>query len=218
MKNSPYTEDELLKIASKFKKHLKEHFATISNACPDLNQEFIFRFKALFYELQAHPLEGEIDSTSQDFISHLDNLAYQVRSLFPIFRFYMQKAFPYDSNLWEPYGYCEIEKVVNDYALLRECLEGSVKIIEEKRPELRAANCPEPTLREIESLSKQIRDKHEEMLGFLESIDSKKKIYQNNMNELYTSMKMVHDIASKCFKDNPKLLGQLTFPPKQQIT
>ncbi len=214
MKNSPYSEDEILEIASKFKKNLQNHFAAISNACPDLNQEFIFKFKALFYEVQAHTIEPE-DNTIQNFKLYLDDLANQVRSLFPIFRFYLQKAFPYDSNLWQAYEYCEIEKVISDYGLLCKCLGASAKVIEEKRAELQAANCPDPTLREILSLSQQISDKHEEWLKYLKIKELKKKVYQNNMDELFKSMKMVHKAASKCFQNDPESLKSLTFPPKQ---
>lgn len=216
MKNSPYSEDELLEIASRFKKHLKNHYAAISTACPDLNQEFVSRFKALFYEVQAHAMESE-DISIQNFKIYLEDLANMVRSLFPVFRFYLQKAFPYDSDLWQAYGYCEIEKVVRDYALLRECLDASAKVIEEKRGELRAANCPDPTLREILSLSKQVSDKHEEWLEYLKIKELKKKVYQNNMNELFKSMKRVHKAASECFQNDPKSLESLTFPPKQPV-
>jgi len=214
MKNSPYTEDELLEIASKFKKHLKDHIVAINNVCPDLNQEFIIKFKALFYEAQAHPF-NKGDNPTLDFKRRLEDLANQVRSLFPIFRFYMQKAFPYDSNLWKAYEYCEIEKVVRDYSLLRKCLESSVQIIDEKRSELRAANCPDATLREIEILSNQISEKQEEFLEYYKISELRKKMYENNMNELFNSMKIVDEAASRCFQNDPESLKNLTFPPKE---
>ena len=143
MKNSPYSENELLEIASKFKKHLKDHFSTIKSVCPDLDQEFIFKFKALYYEVHLHSLNLSSDNLHQVFKLELEEFANQVRNLAPIFRFYMNKAFPYDSKLWEEFGYCELEKVVLDYASLRKCLEGVVKLINEKRSELKAVNCPE---------------------------------------------------------------------------
>ncbi len=215
MKNFPYSENELLEIASDFKKHLKDHFDAIKKFCPGLTQEFIYKFKALFYEVQTHPLEPEADPVVKEYEVALDDLASQLNSLFPIFRFYMQKAFPYDSNLWEAYQYCEIEKVMHEYSTLRKCLEGSVKIIDDKRTELRAANCPNPTLNEIVDLSKQISDKHEEYLEYLRNKEFKVKVYQNNLNELFKLMKMVHDAASKCFQNNPEYLKKLTFPPRQ---
>ncbi|HEY3388908.1 MAG TPA: hypothetical protein VGK38_05010 [Prolixibacteraceae bacterium] len=217
MKNSPYSEDELLEIAAKFKRHLKDHFNDLNNVCPDLDQEFIFKFKALFYEVQAHPLEPEVNKTTQDFKLYLEDIGNQVRGLFPIFRFYLQKAFPYDSSLWEAYEYCQIESAVHDYSTLRICLKESVKIIEEKKIELRAANCPDPTLREIESLSKQVNGKYEELLEYQKVKDLKKKVYYNNMNELFKSMKMVDEAASKCYQNNPELLIKLTFPPKHRV-
>ncbi len=217
MNDFPYSENELLEIASDFKKHLKDHFDTIKKFCPGLNQEFLYKFKALFYEVQSHPLEPEADPVVKEFKIALDDLVIQLNSLFPIFRFYMQKAFPYDSNLWEAYQYCEIEKVMLEYSALRKCLESSVKIIDDKRTELRAANCPNPTLNEIICLSKQMSDKHEEYLEYLRNKDFRYKVYQNNLNELFNLMKMIHDAASKCFQNNPEYMKKLTFPPKQTL-
>lgn len=111
-----------------FKKHLKDHFDTIRSVPPGLDKDFIFRFKALYYEVQLHSSNPVADNLNQVFKLKLEEFADQVKSLFPIFRFYMNKAFPYDSKLWEAYGYCEIEKVVLDYSSLRKCLEGSVKL------------------------------------------------------------------------------------------
>jgi len=217
MKNFPYSENELLEIASDFKKNLKDHFDSIKEFCPGLTQEFIYKFKALFYEVQSPPLEPDADPVVKEFKLALDDLSNQVNCLFPIFRFYMQKAFPYASNLWEAYQYSEIEKAMRDYALLRACLEGSVKIIDDKRTELRAANCPNPTLNEIVDLSKQISDKHQAYMEYLRIKDVKHMDYQNNLNELFKLMKMVHDAASKCFKNNPEYLKKLTFPAKQPL-
>lgn len=215
MKNFPYTEKELLEIATYFKKHLKDHFDSIKEFCPGLDQEFIFKFKALFYEVQSPPLEPNADPVVTEFKLTLDDLSNQVNSLFPIFRFYMQKAFPYDSNLWEAYQYCAIEKAMHDYSALQTCLEGSVKIIDDKRTELRAANCPNPTLNEMVDLSKQICDKNEAYQEYLRNKEFRLKAYQNNLNELFKLMKMVHDAASKCFQNNPEYLKKLTFPVKE---
>jgi len=215
MKNFPYSENELLEIASDFKKNLKDHFDSIKEFCPGLNQEFIYKFKALFYEVQSPPLDPTADPVVEEFNLSLDDLSNQVNSLFPIFRFYMQKAFPYDSNLWEAYQYSEIEKAMLDYSALRTCMEGSVKIIEDKRTELRAANCPNPTLNEIVDLSKQLNDKHDEYLEYVRNKEFRFKVYQNKLNELFKLMKMVHDAASKCFKNDPELLKKLTLPTKQ---
>lgn len=215
MKNSPYSENELLEIASKFKKHMKDHFDTIKSVCPDLDKDFIFRFKALYYEVHLHSLNPVDDNLNQVFKLELEEFADQVRNLFPIFRFYMNKAFPYDSKLWEAYGYCEIEKVVLDYSSLHKCLEGSVKLINEKRSELKAANCPEPILDEIIHLSKQIGDTYEEILEHNEKQDVKNKVWQIRLNELFKLMEIVHNAASKCFKNDPESLRYLTFPLKQ---
>jgi len=216
MKNSPYSEIELLEIASKFKKHLKDHFDTIKSVRPDLDQDFIYRFKALYYEAQSHPLP-QGDSLSQVFNLELREFADQIRNLFPIFRFYMNKAFPYDSNLWEAYGYCEMEKVVLDYSSLRNCLEGVVNLINEKRPQLRAANCPDPILDEILHLSQKINEAHEEILEYNEKKEIKNKSSKTRLNELFRLMEIVHNAASKCFQDDPELLKYLTFPPKEQM-
>lgn len=215
MKNFPYSENELLEIAADFKKNLKDHYNSIKEFCPGLTQEFIYKFKALFYEVQSPPLEPDADPVVIEFKHTLDDLSNQVNCLFPIFRFYIQKAFPYASDLWEPYQYGEIEKAMRDYSVLRTCLEGSVKIIEDKRSELRAANCPNPTLNAIVDLSKQLNDIHEEYLEYLQNKENRFKVYQNNLNELFKALKIIHDAASKCFKNDPEFLKKLTFPTKE---
>jgi len=216
MKNSPYSENELLEIASGFKKHLKDHFATIKSVYPGLDQDFIYRFKALYYEVQAHPSELEADRLNQVFSLELKEFADQVRNLFPIFRFYLIKAFPYDSNLWEGFGYCEIEKAVSDYLSLQKCFEVSVRLINEKRAELRAVNCPEPTLDEIVRLSKQVVETHKELQEYLEKKESKNRAYKSRLNELFQLVKIVHEAASECFQNDPESLMHWTLPPNKQ--
>jgi hypothetical protein len=217
MKNAPYTEYELLEIASGFKKHLKDHFASIKSADPNLDQNFIYRFKALYYEIHTHQIDSESDSVSKTLRSELEDFEEQIRGLLPIFRFYLQKAFPYDSNLWEPYGYCEMENMIHDYFSLRKCMERTVKIINEKRNELRAACCPDPILNEIVGLSKQLGFKHEELLEYLEKNEIRNNAYKSRINELFHLMKIVHEAASKCLQKDPETLKYLTFPSKGEI-
>lgn len=217
MNISAYPESELLKIASEFKKHLKDNFPTIKSAYSGLDQGFIYKFKALFYEIQAHPIEPEVDSISHKHKLELEAMASQARKLFLILSFYLQKAFPYDSNIWEAYGYCEMEKVIHDYSKLRICLEVSVQLIQKKRSELRAANCPDSALKEIIGLSERINNKYEEMLNYLEEKETRNKVYHNNLNELFKLMEIVHDAASKSLQDDPESLSHLTFPPKEYI-
>jgi hypothetical protein len=217
VKNAPYTEYELLEIASGFKKHLKDHFASIKSADPSLDQNFIYRFKALYYEIHTHKLTPGDENVTETLKLELKGFVEQIRNLIPIFRFYLQKAFPYNSNLWESYGYCEIEKMISDYSSLRKCLEGSVKLIYEKRTELRAVNCPDSILNEIENLSKQLGLKHEKLLNCLEKNEVRNSAYKTRINELFQLMTIVHEAASKCLNKDPETLKYLTFPAKGQI-
>ena len=185
MKISNYPENELLEIASGFKKHLSGHMTTSKSTQLELDQAVIYKFKALFYEVQAYTLESETDSVTYKYKLDLDAMSDQVRNFFLIFRFYLQKAFPYDSNIWEAYGYCEMEKVIHNYSELRTFLEGSVNLIHEKKTELKAANCPDSTLEEIVELSKQISDEHEELLKYLERKEVRNKAYKNRLEELF---------------------------------
>lgn len=216
MKNFPYSESELLEIASRFKKHLKVHFDAIKSVNPELDQDFIFRFKALYYEAQSHSVLQE-DNLDQVFSLELKEFGDQVRNLFPIFRFYMIKAFPYNSTLWESYGYCELEKVILDFGSLRHCLEGSVKLITDKRAELKAANCPGPTLDEILRLSKKIGEVHEEILEYTEKKEIKCSCSENCLNELFKLMEIVHNTASQYYQNDPESLKYLTFPASEQM-
>jgi hypothetical protein len=214
---SSYPEGELLKIASGFKKHLKANFSTIQSGYSGLDQGFIYKFKALFYEVQAYPTELEEDSIINKYKLDLEALTDQVRNFVLIFRFYLQKAFPYDSKIWEAYGFIEIENVIHDYSSLSTFLKETVKLIEEKRSFLRAANCPHSTLEEIMSLSKLISDENEEMLKHLQRKEMKNKAYQNNLKELFKLMEIIHEAASKSLQDNPESLKHLTFPRNKYI-
>ncbi len=217
MKNSQFTDNEILEIASSFKKHLKSNISTIKNVYPDFDQNFIFKFKALFYEVHRHQSDTGQDKIAQSFITKLSDFADQVRILVPIFRFYMQKAFPYESNLWEAYGYCELESVVREYYSLRKCLEGAVKLINEKRAELRAAKCPDSTLNEIISITKQVATKHQEWMDHLEKKETESIANKMRMKELYQLMQLVSDAASKNLQNGPESLKYFTFPPKEQV-
>ena len=212
MNNYPYSEDELLEIASKFNKHLKSHFDTLKNACPRIDQNFIYRFKALFYEARIHHSSHDKEQITQELKLDLIHLAEGTRSLFLTIRFYIQKAFPYDYKMWEAYEYCEIEKVINDYASLSTCLEGFIKLINEKRHELITANCPEKSMIEIIELSKQINDKHDELTNHLKKIEKSNKTHQTNLNELFHLMEILNETALKCLQDDPETLKLLTFP------
>jgi hypothetical protein len=199
-----------------FKKHLKVHYNAINSVCSEIDQDFIYRFKALYYEVHAHSSTHD-DSINQALNLELKEFGDQIKSLFPIFRFYMNKAFPYDSNLWEAYGYCEIETVIHDYSSLSKCLDGSVKLIKEKRSALRLAKCPDPILDEIVRLSKLVGDANNAMIENLENVEIKNKINKARLNELFKLMKIVHNAASKCFKNDPELLMYLTFPFNEQL-
>lgn len=212
MNNYPYSENELLEIASKFNKHLKGHFDTLKNACPRIDQNFIYRFKALFYEARIHHSSRDKEQNTQELKLDLIHLAERARSLFLTIRFYIQKAFPYDYKMWEAYEYCEIEKVINDYTSLSACLEGFIKLINEKRHELITANCPENSMIEIIELSKQINDKHDELTNHLKKIEKSNKTHQTNLNELFKLMEIVNETALKCLQNEPETLKVLTFP------
>lgn len=217
MNISSYPERELLKIASGFKKHLKDKFPAMRVGSSGLDQSFIYKFKALFYEVQAHPWEPETDNVTNRYKLDLDALSDQVKNFLLIFRFYLQKAFPYDTELCESFGYVELEKVTHDYTQLRLFLDRTINLINDKRAVLKIANCPESTLEEIISLSGQINKAHDEMLNYNQRKEHKNRLYQNNMMELFRLMEIVHDAASKNFKDDPESLKKLTFPPKEYI-
>ena len=217
MNISSYPEGELLKIASGFKKHLKDNFGTITRAYSGLDEGFIYKFKALFYEVQAHPREPETDSVVNKYNLELENLAEQARSFFLIFRFYLQKAFPYESGLCQTYGYVEIEKMIQNYSVLCTFLESTVKLIDEKRPLLLAVNCPDCTLDELISLSTQITKVYEELQKHLQKKEIRNKTYQNNLKELFKLMEIVHEAASKSLQNDPESLRHLTFPSKGYV-
>ena len=217
MNISSYPERELIKIASEFKKHLKNKFPKMKSSSSGIDQGFIYKFKALFYEVQAHPWESEGDSISNKYNLELEALGDQIRNFFPLFRFYLQKAFPYNSDLCEKYGYVQLEMVIHNYDELREFLDSTVNLINDKRFSLKAANCPDCMLDEIINLSAQIKEVHEDYLNYVQKKQIHNQAYQNNMKELFKLMEIVHEAASNNLQDDPESLRHLTFPPKEYI-
>jgi hypothetical protein len=212
-----YPEGDLLKIASQFKKHLKDGIPSIKKMNSGFDEGFVYKFKALFYEVHANPKEPESDNITYQYKLDLESLADQARSFFLIFRFYLQKAFPYDADLCQQYGYIEIEKMVQDYSALRTFLEETVQLINEKGSFLRAVNCPESTLDELKCLSVRITDVHEQFRKYLQKKEIKNKAYQNNLKELCRLMEIVNEAASQSLENDPESLRHLTFPPKEYI-
>lgn len=217
MNISTYPERELLKIAADFKKHLKEKFPAMKSSSSGMDQGFIYKFKALFYEVQAHPYEPEADSVTYKYKLELDTLTEQAKDFFLILRFYLQKAFPYETDLSESLGYVEMEKVAKDHKELSLLLEKTVSLIQDKRSSLRAANCPDSTLEEIVCLSEKTKEVHDELQGYLQKKEIQNRSYQNNMKELFRLMEIIHEAASKSLQNDPESLKHLTFPPKEYI-
>jgi len=217
MNISSYPERELLKIASDFKKHLKDKFPAMKSSSSGMDQSFIYKFKALFYEVQAHHWEPDEDNVTYKYKLDLDALTEQIKNFFLVFRFHLQKAFPYDSELCECFGYVAMEKVKYNYPELRVFLENTVNLINEKRFFLKAANCPESNLEEIVNLTNQIIEVHDNLLKYVQKKEQKNRLYQNNMRELFKLMEIIHEAASKTLQNDPESLKHLTFPPKEYI-
>lgn len=217
MNISTYPDQEILKIAFGFKKHLKDKYLRTANNTTPLDEAFIYRFKALFYEVQTHHKTQESAEKTQKYLLTLEDLTDQARAYLIIFRFYLQKAFPYDSELSEQYGYVEMERIRQDHAEMRNLLEKTISIIHERNKFLVAAKCPDCTLEGILSLSNKISQVHDEMLQELQRAEEQKKTYQNNIKELFSLMEQIHTYASDNLKDEPEKLKHFVLPATNYI-
>jgi hypothetical protein len=211
-KNFPYTESEFLKIASRFNKNLKVHFHNLQGFSAELDSDFVFRFKAAFFKSRIHPVHQEPDLFTQKIHDELGILIKAAQNLFQNFRYYIQKAFPYDSTLWEPFGYCEVENATHDYEKLLHCLEEFIKMIKSKKHELLAVKCPEESFIEIEDLFRKIVEKHDEIQKSNSTKVAARESHINSLNKLYKLMQLVHNSAVARFKDDPQTLEKLTLP------
>ena len=218
MKNCPYSEEELLEIAQRFKKHLKQ-LVLIQGENPDLGQDFIYRFKARFYEAQAHahphPLDSEANRITSGLNRDLDLLISHIREAFKLFRYSIQKACPYDLEVWDACRYTNLERSSVDSSVFRKHLEEFLKLTNEKKTELLAAHCPTHDLDEIKKLSVQFYDKHDQLLEYIERKEIRNKVYKLHLAELFKLMEMVHNAASKNLQKDPEILKHLIFPPKE---
>jgi len=217
MKDCPYSESELLEIAQRFKKHLKD-LMLVPGLDPELNQDFVYRFKARFYEAQAHahphPLDAAADQKALHLKEELEVLTEQIRSVFRVFRFNIQKACPYGSEIWDTYGYSNLEYAHLDYEAFQSYLTGFLKLANEKMDDLQAANCPTHDLEEIAVLAQLFNHKHEELAEYVERKEIREQVYNTNINELFKLMKMINNVASGNLHKNPETLKNLLFPPK----
>ena len=211
-KNFPYTESELLKIASGFNKNLKGHIQELHGHSVELDRDFVFRFKAAFYESRIRPVDQEVDRLTQKLHQELGNLINAVHNLFQIIRYYVQKAFPHDSRLWESFGYCEVETAIHDYAKLHDCLDEFIKLINSKKHEILAVSCPETSFDEIEELYHKIEAKQQEILQIndMKGVSNETRII--SMNKLYRLMQVIHNAAAVRLKNDPHTMEKLTFP------
>lgn len=214
MKNLPYNENELLEIALRFKKHLK-NLAIINDIYPELNKDFFYRFKARFYEAQAHihnhPLDVAADKITLKLKQNLDELITQIKVLFEILHLNIQKAYPHDAGIWNVYACSALELAILDYSTFRTWIKGFLHLANEKKNELSLANCPVQNLNEIEELLKQFNEIHDELQEYLERKEMRSKEYKTNFYELYNLMEIVHNAASKCLEKDPESLKYLTF-------
>jgi len=214
MKNLPYNESELIEIALRFKKHFKS-LSIINNIYPELNKDFIYRFKARFYEAQAdihnHPLDVAADKITLQLTQNLEELIARIRGLFQILHLNIQKAYPYDTEIWGAYGCSDLELMILDYSLFRTWLKGFLQLANEKKRELSIANCPVENLIEIEDLLKQFDEIHDELMEYNERKEMRSKLYKSNFYELYNLMVIINNAASKYLEKDPESLKFLTF-------
>lgn len=211
-KNFPYTESELLKIASGFNKNLKGHFHDLQGHFVELNRDFVFRFKAAFFESRIRPVDQEVDRITLRLNQELGSLITAAHNLFQIFRFYIQKAYPHDSRIWDAFSFCELENAIHDYDKLHECLEELIKLITSKKFELLAVNCPETSFNEIEDVFSKIEGKHHEILQIndMKGVSNESRI--DSMNKLYKLMQVIHNAAAVRLQNDPHTMEKLTFP------
>ncbi len=211
-KNFPYTESELLKIASRFNKNLKIHFTDLQGFSSKLDSDFLFKFKAAYFKSRIHPAELEIDLFSQEMQEELKRFISAAQSVFQDFRYYIQKAFPHDSRMWDAYGYCEVEHATHNYEELLHCLSDFISMIRSKKYELLAVGCHEKPFREMEDLFLKIKEKHEEITNWENKKNTSHETHLNNLNKLYKLMQVVHNAAADRLKDDPQTMEKLTLP------
>lgn len=211
-KKFPYTESELLKIASRFNKNLKIHFTYLQGYSAELDNDFLFKFKAAYFQSRIRSVDLEVDLFAQKMHEELDSMISEVQNVFQDLRYYIQKAFPHDSRMWDAYGYCEVEHATHDYDQLLHCLEDFIKMIRSKKYKLLAVRCPQKRFIEIEELFNKIQDKHIEILNWVNKKNASYQTRMNSLNKLYKLMQAVHNAATAQLKDDPQIMEKLTFP------
>jgi hypothetical protein len=187
----PYSESELLRTATRFSKKLSEHLQKIEDHDPDLNEQFMQQFKAALELSITHPQNKSFDERVIKLHDEIGKLILEIKKHVMNIKFYFQKAFPHDPEIWEQYGYCEFEQTSQNYFKLDNCIDHLLEMVKKREDELRRNKFHFETIAEVEKLKKNIKDKHDEIIDYCEENDAEDEERVAKLNNLYHLMQII---------------------------
>lgn len=217
VKKYPYSDIELLKLASKFKSGIEIHYGKLESSLPDYGPDFRENYNRVYTEVR----EMKSDENQQERLSKLrktiENEVKTAVKLFASFRMYIQHAFPHDYRIWNKFSYCDFENAIKDYHKMLGCFNEFHEIVKDRKRELDAVHCPPQLYHDIESVREILHDLIDENDKLEKESDTFIESRLSRMNELYYLMEIVHDSAENVFEDEADIIQKFILPVPRTI-
>jgi hypothetical protein len=170
------------------------------------------QFKTALENAVTHQQNKSLDEESVKLHDEIGKLILELKNHVIDIKFYFQKAFPHDPEIWGQYGYCEFEQTSQNYFKLDICLIHLLEIVKKKENELRRNKFQFEIIAEIERLKKNIIAKHDEIIDYYEENDTEDEERIVMLNELYHLMQIVDNSVRKYQITHQGALKTLTLP------
>lgn len=116
-------------------------------------------------------------------------------------KYFLQKAFPHDSRIWEQYGHCEFEKVSQNFFKTLLCIDRLCLLVKQYRSLLFKLNFPFRLTAEIEQLANILLARNNEIIIWYETNDGENNERIERLNRLSETMaemeEMLKEIENK---------------------
>jgi hypothetical protein len=211
-RNYPYSETELLKLASKFKAGIEKYSEKLEGELPDFEPNFRDNYNKVYSDARNTKDDNSIKEQISELQKSIEAEVNLAVDLFKSFRLYVQRAFPHDYRIWDKFSYRYFENASHDYKKMLSFFNDFQEIVQERKRYLDSVHCPDELYSGIDTnrdLLHNMVDKNEklldELIGFNEMRLAK-------FNELFYLMGVVRDTVENIFVDEPETIKMFALP------
>lgn len=212
MQTLDYPTEVIIEVADRFNRNLKKHFDKIKQFCPKMDQNFFFRFKALYYELQTTSPHQETADKINELNREIDDQIDHLKEVFIQVRYYFLRAFPYDTELLDQYSMFSCKADSDRRAQMVDCFMRFSQLIKNRSIELKIANCPLKLMDEVQRRSNALSRIYTEFQLHKQESDDRDKKFHAICSDLIELMVKINEAAKSCLKDNPEAMGLFSLP------